>query len=213
MKNILKHIIASVTIWNGVLYAGTPYAPDFSLNSHVLQEPPALMQNHTTGLPESWEYYATKAPEQNVLMPTMPVIMEVCAIADTIYYIYPTKEALMQGCRRGDSGLLHLVLQPYQYSPTLHTLESIHLMPSTRQTYIYPQIVIYYKLDERDQNILTSIELGDFYDQNGSIIVNGESFQYSQDVMHAFHKLIYEISDVMYLPETFHLTQYHNSLR
>ena len=85
-------------------------------------------------------------------------------------------------------------------------------MPSTRQTYIYPQIVIYYKLDERDQNILTSIELGDFYDQNGSIIVNGESFQYSQDVMQAFHKLIYEISDVMYLPETFYVTQYHNSL-
>ncbi|GAB0173374.1 hypothetical protein [Helicobacter trogontum] len=195
MKDILKCLITSVIVWSGVLHAESPYAPDFSLKTHVLQEPPALMQNYNTGLPESWEYYATKAPRQNVLIPTMPVIMEICAIMETPLQVYLTKESLMQGCRMGDKGLLHLILQPYQYLPSLHTLENTSLIANTGQTYNYPQIVIYYKIDEKTQDILTSIELGDFYDENGSIIVNGESFWYNKDVMLTFHKLIREISD------------------
>ncbi len=207
MNRILKYLLASIIVWNGVLYAEFPYAPDFSLSSHVLQEPPALPQVYGVILPNAWEYYASEPTEQNILLPTAPVVMEICAIVDTIVYFYPTKETLMQGCYRGDKGLLHLVLQPYQYLPSLTTLQSVRLMPHNAHTYIYPKIVIYYKSTEQAQNFLTSIELGDFADEHGVLVINGQTFQYNHDVMLAFHELINEISDSMYLPETNHTMQ------
>lgn len=208
MNEILKYIFATICIfvgtatWINRVYAEAPYSPDFSLSTHTLQEPSALPQNYNMSLPNAWEYYAMQQPEQNILVPTTPVIMEVCAITNKTTYIYPTKEALMQGCYSGDNGLLHLILQPYQYLPFLNKLQPMRLMPSTRQVGINPQIVIYYKSTEKTQNVLTSVEFGDLADMNGIFIVNGDPYQYNQDVVSAFYKLIHEVWDTMYLPET-----------
>lgn len=201
MNRLLKIIISMATCISG-LCAQAPYAPDFSLSTHILKEPPALPQNYNMALPNAWEYYAMKQPEQNILVPTTPIVMEVCAIIDRISYIYPTKEALMQGCYRSDNGLLHIILQPYQYLPFLNSLQATRLMPSNNQTNINPQIVIYYKSTEKAQNFLTSVEFGDLADINSTFIVNGIAYQYNQDIISAFYGLITEVWDTMYLPET-----------
>ena len=200
---MLKCVVVGMIAWIGiisVLYARAPYAPDFSLSIHT-QEPPPLSRDYNMKLPNAWEYYALQRPEQDIIVPTEPIVMEVCAIVDKTTYSYPTKEDLLQGCYRNDNGLMHLILQPYQYLPYLDTLQALRLMPSTRQVIANPQIVIYYKITDQAQNFITSLEFGNLFDMNGIFMINGKAYQYNQDVITAFYNLIVEAWNTTYLPD------------
>lgn len=200
IKFIMGGLSACVVLCGNGIYAEAPYPPDFSLSNHILQEPPALPQIYNAKLPNAWEYYTMRQSEQNAIVPESPVIMEICAIIDRTDYAYPTKEELMDGCYRGDNGLVHLILQPYQYLPFLNSLQYTHLMPSGRQVH-YPQVIIYYKATKHTQNILTSLEFENLADINGVFMVNDRAYQYNQDAASAFYSLIYEMWDSTYLPD------------
>lgn len=207
MLQALKYICLNVMLFTCVLHADFPYPPDFSLDMKHLEEPGALSESYSQSVPNSWEYYKYTEEKAKDIIPNEPMVMEICAIYDTTEYIYHTKEELMLGCNRGDIGLLHLVLQPYQYMPKLHSFQTVNLVPDYTQNSINPRIVIYYKMNESTNDILTSIEFGDIYKDN-VFFINERAFKYNEEIVSQFGNLIYEVSDTIYLPETLLSTKY-----
>lgn len=198
---IIMYIINSLVYFH-ILHANEPYAPDFSLSTHVLGEPPPLPQVYGIELPDVLDYYLQSENQglRNIFLPDAPMLMEICVIGNTSYY-YPTKEDVMAGCYRGDDGLSLLTLQPYQYWSILTTLRDVQLMPNNLQVPNTPRIIINYKNMTEPQIVLMNIELGEFDNPMSYIAINGQIFQYNRDVMQIFYGLIYEIQDRMYLLE------------
>lgn len=204
MKSVAKYYLCLLAVF-AYAHADFPYAPDFSLSSRVLQEPPALPQIYNIELPDSWNYYAMKEPpERNALLPEDTMIMEIC-VSGAQTPQYPSKEAFIQSCQEGGHGITHLILQPYQYWSAIDSLRSVRLMPASATMHNpmpdIAKVVIFYKSSTQPDSVFTSIELGDFGNENSSFLINGRAFQYNIDVMRVFYGLIAEINDTMYLPE------------
>lgn len=201
MFKILKYVFLDIILLTCVLYADFPNPPDFSLDSKSLKEPQMLTRNYIPFMPDSWEYYKNIEKKTQEVIPNAAMIMEICVVYDTTKYIYRTKEELMFGCNRGDIGLLHLVIQPYQYMSKLHSLQMANLVPDYTQKSIIPKVVIYYKNNETTNCVVTSIEFGDLRNDD-VFFINGQAFKYNREIMTEFSNFIYEISDTTYLPET-----------
>ncbi|RDU59193.1 hypothetical protein [Helicobacter sp. MIT 14-3879] len=183
--------------------AKAPNEPYFSTKSKQLSEPPALPQIYGIELPNNIvEFFPSPPPKEsfNAFLPPNPMIMEVCAITGQPLYYYASKEELLNGCYRGDSGLSFFELQPYQYWQALTPLKEVQLIPYNHLVNNVIRILVNYKYVGHDESI-ASIEIGDTNYPATFISINGQNFQNNYAVMSAFYGLIMEITQEAYLKE------------